>query len=630
MKLRLRILSILCILALVAGCLPFALSEGEAPQVSRVIRVEWSDEDDYEGLRPDAVTMTIGGTAVTVTKDNGWVAEALAAEDAAWTYGTVPGYLAPFATGKDVTVVTYTHKPEKTFLNASVVWNDNADAAGMRPANVTVRLLADGKVFRTAPAGEKNGWAVSFDNLPRNRKGSTTPITYSVDKVDVAGYAAAVSGASVTYTLQTGTLVVKAAVSAPEGVDVSGLSLTVSGPDKQMPRTLTLAEMAGGQVTFENVIPGAYVVQENNGSTLAEGYVMDSANSQVGDAAYVEADGTATLNIRYTWKEPEETEPNEDPMAATGSLVFEILGPDGYKKTVTYAEFTGGQYTLDNLVPGEYAVIEKIAEGLVNAYTLKSDSTTGIALSVGGEGATATLINRYGPMPTPAPDAEVMDIPVVKIWNDDDDKDGNRPASVTVQLFANGVMVDSHEVTAAEGWAWTFTEKPVHDEKGEEIHYTVAELPVEWYVSEVNGTYITNTYQPEVTSAAVVKVWDDDNNQKGVRPTSIAVTLMPVGEVYVLSDANGWSIVKDDLPLKIKGEEVTYSWVEQEVRGYKAEPAKVDGMTTTFTNRIVKVPVVPPDKPKPPTFGPPTYVFEEYETALGIPVLINHVGDCFD
>ena len=59
MKLMLRILSILCILALVAGCLPFALSEGEAPQVSRVIRVEWSDEDDYEGLRPDAVTMTI-------------------------------------------------------------------------------------------------------------------------------------------------------------------------------------------------------------------------------------------------------------------------------------------------------------------------------------------------------------------------------------------------------------------------------------------------------------------------------------------------------------------------------------------------------------------------------------------
>jgi len=88
--------------------------------------------------------------------------------------------------------------------------------------------------------------------------------------------------------------------------------------------------------------------------------------------------------------------------------------------------------------------------------------------------------------------------------------------------------------------------------------------------------------------------------------------------------------VKDNLPLKIKGEEVTYTWVEQEVRGYKAEPAKVDGMTTTFTNRFIKVPEVPPDKPKPPTFGPPTYVFEEYDTARGIPVLINHVGDCFD
>ena len=69
MKLRLqRILSILCILALFAGCLSFAVSEGEAEKVSRVIRVEWSDEDDYEGLRPDSVTMTIEGNTVAVTK----------------------------------------------------------------------------------------------------------------------------------------------------------------------------------------------------------------------------------------------------------------------------------------------------------------------------------------------------------------------------------------------------------------------------------------------------------------------------------------------------------------------------------------------------------------------------------
>ena len=633
MKLRLqRILSILCILALFAGCLSFAVSEGEADKVSRVIRVEWSDEDDYEGLRPDSVPMTIEGNTVVVKKADGWVAETLAAENAAWTYGAVAGYLEPFASGKDVTVVTYTHKPEKTEQSVTVSWPDDAnDEEGLRPDGVAVRLLADGKVYRTLQANAKNGWAVKFEDLPRNARGGTTPIVYSVEGAEVPGYSVRVSGAAVSYTLKTGTLTVKAAVSAPEGADVSGLSMTVTGPDSSMPKTFTLGEMAGGTVTFANVIPGAYVVQETNGDTLVKGYVMDPAASQVGDAAYVEAGAGATLNIKYTWVEPTEAEPNENPMAETGSLAFEIIGPDGYNKKVTYADFTNGTYELDGLVPGEYAVIEKSPEGLVNAYTLKSTSITGAALTVGGEKvATATLINKYAPAPTPAPDAEVLDIPVVKIWNDDNNKDGNRPALVTVQLFADGVLNESVDITEADGWAHTFTDKPVKNEEGEDIKYTVAELPVAWYTAEVNGTYITNTYKPETTSVSIVKVWDDNNDDQKKRPTSIAVTLLPVGEVYVLNEANGWAVTVDNLPTKLNGEAVTYSWTEQEVRGYTIAGIAVNGMTTTFTNHVVTVPVVPAGQPKPNTFGGGIIIFEEYDTALGIPVLINHVGDCFD
>ena len=631
MKLRLqRILSILCILALFAGCLSFAVSEGEAEKVSRVIRVEWSDEDDYEGLRPDSVTMTIEGNTVAVTKANGWVAETQAAADAAWSYGTVAGYLEPFASGKEVTVVTYTHKPEKTELGATVSWSDDADSEGLRPDSVAVRLLADGKVYRTLPANAKNDWSVKFEDLPRNAKGGTTPIVYSIDQVAVPGYTVSVSGSAISYTLQTGTLVVNAAVSAPEGADVSGLSLTVTGPDSSMPRTFTLGQMTGGTVTIAGVIPGAYVVQETNGDSLVEGYVMDAANSKVGDAAYVEAGATATLSIKYTWTEPAEAEANEAPMSETGSLEFEIIGPDGYNKKITYAQFTNGTYELDNLVPGEYAVIEKNAEGLVTAYTLKSESTTGMALTVGGDTATAVLINKYAPAPTPAPDAEEMDIPVVKIWNDDNNKDGNRPASVTVHLYADGILNETVEITEAEGWTHTFTGKPVYGADGKAINYTVSEDAVEWYSASVNGTYITNTYQPETTAISVVKVWDDNEDVQKKRPTSIAVTLMPVGEVYVLNEANGWALTVNNLPTKLNGEAVTYYWAEQEVRGYKADAAVVNGMVTTYTNHVIAIPVVPAGQAKPNTFGNPIYIFDEYETALGIPVLINHVGDCFD
>ena len=633
MKLRLRrILSILCVLALMAGCLAFALAE--ADEVTRAIMVEWSDEDNYDGFRPESVTMQIGNKDVTLNESNGWSGEATVSSDAKWTIAPVAGYTVS-STGSDIVLVTYSRSVKTTGLSGvTVVWDDNNNAAGLRPDSVKVNLLADGNPARSpAAASAANSWTVSWESLPiyREKSKEAEAIVYSVSQVDqLDAYTTTVSGATITNTLKTGKLSLKVSASAPEGADVSGLRVTVSGPDPQMPVTLTYGALAGGVKDFGDVIPGAYVVQDNNASTLLEGYTMDPAGTQVGDAVYVNAGASATLNFKYTWKEAEEQEVNEDPISETGSLRFEITGPDGFSKTFTYADFTNGKYVLEDLAPGTYAVIERNAEGLVTAYTLTSDSTTGMVVTVSAEGATASLFNKYEPAPTPSPEEEFIDIPVAKIWNDNDNKDGNRPASITVNLYANGVLNETRTVTAADGWAVTFTEKPQYDENGEKIVYTVNEEPVAWYTSSVNGYFITNTYQPEVTSAAVVKIWDDNNNERNIRPTSIAVTLRPTGEVFVLSESNGWSIVQNNLPTKINGEAVTYSWSEQETVGYVKTGETVSGSTTTFTNRAPEIPTVPEDEaqPKVPTTG--WVIFEEYSTALGGELLINHVGDCFD
>lgn len=632
MKQRLqRILSVLCILTLIAGCLTLAAG-AEEEKVSRIITVEWSDEDNYEGLRPASVTMSIGDAAVTLNEENGWTGEAAASADAEWTVAQVAGYTASVR-GKDVTVVSYSHKPEKTFLKVSVSWADQENASGLRPESVRLNLLADGKPYRTATVNARNSWTVTWEDLPRNAKGGTTAIAYSVSQAETLdAYTTTVEGAAVTNTLKTGSLSLQASVSGvPEGADVSGLTLTVSGPDPKMPVVLTLADLAGGKADLGSVLPGAYLVQESNADSLVEGYVMDPAASKVGDAVYVKAGEAQTLSFAYAWKEPEEQEENTDPMAEVGALTFEIIGPDArLPMTVTYAQFTDGKYELDNLIPGEYAVVERNAEGLVRAYTLTSNSITGIALTVGKDGATASLINRYVPAPTPAPDAEVIDIPVVKIWNDDNNKDGNRPESITVKLFANGIQNETVVLTAADGWEYTFTDKPRYDENGEEIVYTLGEEPVEWYTSSVNGSFITNDYTPEVTSASVAKIWDDEDNKQNIRPTSIAVTLLPVGEVYVLNAENGWSFTRNGLPTKINGEPVTYSWREQETVGYVLADTKTEGSAMVFTNRVAKVPEIPKDKPQAKKPGDTWYIFEDYDTALGIPILINHVGDCFD
>lgn len=616
MKSRLqRILSVLCILAMLAGCLALpAFAEGEDP-VSRAIVVEWSDEDNYDGIRPASLEVTIGSETVTLNAENAWTAEREVAVDSEWTIPDVEGYTKVFS-GKEVVNVTYSHTPETVTKSVQVVWKSDVDVP--HPETARISLLADGQVCRTpVDVADKYTWT----DLPKYRKGTTEPIEYYALPADtLEAYSPSIEGETITFTLKTATLTVNASVVGPEGADVSGLELTISGPDPKMPITGKYSEVVG---TY-TVIPGAYVVQENNGSDLLEGYVMDPANSQVGDAIYLPGGFSGTLNIKFGWMEPEKQTPNENPEASEGNLIFEIIGPDArLPMIVTYASFSNGKYELDGLVPGDYAVIEKNAEGLVKAYTLSSDSITGMVLSVGEEGATASLKNIY--VPAPGPD-EKIDIPVTKIWVDDNNKDGNRPASVTVNLYADGVQNDSMVITGP-AWTGVFTGKNRYDEEGNEINYTVSEEPVEWYIASVNGFTVTNTYNPEVTSMTVSKVWDDANNAQHMRPTSLAVTLLPTKQVVVLSEANGWTATVNGLPTRINGEEVTYSWTEQKIPGYTAMVA-VEGNATVFTNTQPRIPNTGKKTVK--TGGDRWATFEEYDTALGGQLLINHVGDCFD
>lgn len=623
MKSRLqRILSVLCVLAMLAGCMALPAFAEEADPVGRAIVVEWVDQDNYEGLRPAAVDVSIGGAAATLNEANSWTAERTVAPDAEWTIPDVAGYEKK-SSGKEVVTVTYTHVPATTSASASVVWNDNENAAGLRPETVRVSLLADGEVCRT-PVATKD--SASWTDLPANKKGTTTPIVYTVALADpLDAYTVTVAENVITCTLKTATLSLNAAVAGvPEGADVSGLSLTVTGPDPKMPVNVTLAQLSSGTYDLGTVIPGAYVVQENNASTLIEDYVIDPAGSQVGDAIYLNGGESGTLNIRYTWKEVEAAEKNEDPMAETAGLTFRIIGPDArLPMTVTYGDFTDGKYELDNLVPGEYAVIETNAEGLITAYNLASDSVTGMVLTVGKDGATASLFNRYTPAPKPD---EPIDIPVTKIWVDDNNKDGNRPGSITVTLYANGVATRSMEITAP-AWTGTFTGLPQLDEEDKEIVYTVNEEPVAWYVASVDGYTITNTYQPEVTATSVTKVWVGDQGNMNMRPNALAVTLLPTKQVYVLSDDNNWTITANNLPTRLNGEEVTYSWKEEKVGGYTMA-TETAGAVTTITNTYVPIPPAANHKGK--TGGDNWAIFDEYDTPLGGQLLINHVGDCFD
>ena len=646
MKQRLqRILSILCILALLAGCMMLPAFAAEAT-VAKAVVIEWNDEG-YEGLRPDSVSATFGSGTVELKPGNNWsnsveVAANTVTSETKWVLSTPAGYSPdpdPIITA-DVTVFTLTYNVETISKSVSVRISDSITAPAGQPTSARISLLADGVVCRPPEDVSITGGEGNFEwrGLPQYKveDGAKKAIKYEVSAEDIPGYTTNVSDFSVTYTQQTAKLSLKVTVSGvPDGESADNLTLKVTGPGPSA--TLKYADVAaeGGTYTFEKVLPGAYVVQETNGSDLFKGYVMDPDNTKVGDAVYVDANGSGELKIQYTWqKETSVAKPDGNPKDGESDLKITIIGPNGFNREIKYSDIVTahGTYTLSDLAPGSYAVIETNAEGLIKTYTLKSESETGAAVIVGKDGTTivgedgeiVSLYNKYKQPPVK------MDIPVVKAWNDNDNKDGNRPDAITVILSADGEEVDRVTLTAAEDWKHTFTDLDVFDMNGKEITYTVSETAVEWYTADVKGYSITNNYTPEVTSASVVKVWDDNDDALRRRPATIAVTLLPVGDVYILSAETGWSATANNLPTKINGQAVSYSWSEQEVVGYVKAGASTSGSTTTFTNRLPLIPEIPPDQPQPKTPGDTWYIFNEYETALGGNILINHVGDCFD
>ncbi|MFZ7334592.1 Cna B-type domain-containing protein, partial [Streptococcus pluranimalium] len=162
-----------------------------------------------------------------------------------------------------------------------------------------------------------------------------------------------------------------------------------------------------------------------------------------------------------------------------------------------------------------------------------------------------SLTNTYSP--------EVTNITGQKTWDDADNQDGKRPESITVNLLADGQEVAEKTVTAEDDWKYSFEGLPKF-KNGQEIVYTITEDAVANYAVTQDGYNLTNSYTPGKTSVTVSKVWDDENDQDGLRPDSIEVQLYANGEksgdVVVLSKDNNWTYIWNELDLKADKKEI--------------------------------------------------------------------------
>ena len=93
------------------------------------------------------------------------------------------------------------------------------------------------------------------------------------------------------------------------------------------------------------------------------------------------------------------------------------------------------------------------------------------------------------------PDAKVT-VEGTKTWDDENNKDGIRPESIKVNLLADGKIVQTIDVTAEDGWKYSFTDLPKYAE-GKEIVYTISEEPVSGYETTIDGYNLTNKHTAE-------------------------------------------------------------------------------------------------------------------------------------
>ena len=164
------------------------------------------------------------------------------------------------------------------------------------------------------------------------------------------------------------------------------------------------------------------------------------------------------------------------------------------------------------------------------------------------------------------------------------------PTSIPVHLHANGTRVDSKNVTANDGWAWSFDDLPKYDAAGAEIVYTIDEGYVHDYSASYHGYNITNTYTPAKTSINVEKHWDDASDHDGLRPESVTVKLLAdgvdTGKTVVLTDIGSWRGVFENLAERnADGSIIVYTVEEVPVDGYtSSSKAQTDaeGRTTGF------------------------------------------------
>ncbi len=580
-----------------------------------VINKIWQDNEDQDGVRPDSINAVLKADGVLVEnivldENNGWqdVVEDLPVYrngvliDYTIDEEKTPEYTTTVEETQEGFNIINTHKVKKTSLSVEKVWDDNNNQDGKRPNSLQVYLLADGEIADEVTLSDENGWRYDWTSIDMYNSGEV--INYTVQEENVSDYES-----SMEYNDELKLWTLKN-IHEPEKKNISVTKVWNDNEDQdgKRPDELTITLTLDGQTVSQLVLneSNEWTDTFKNLDVYKDGNILNYQVTETEVPEYTtEVQVTGDNYTFINTHEPERADRTVKKVWRDGSNK-ENTRPD----SVSFRLLKNGEYfsdvitlTADNMIDnfdeweytfGDLFVYEN---GEKINYTVEEINVPdGYGVIYNQENL--TMYNAYPPE---------LEVSVEKVWNDENDADGIRPESIHVQLYADGepYEIDGQniglvELNESNGWkyTWGFIEK--YNDNGERYIYTLEEVNVgdDRYTTDISVkdeqnpefqfTYVvTNTYEPQKTSKTVTKIWNDNNNQDGMRPSEVTVHLLANGnevDSVKLSDQNNWTYTFENINLNENGQPIEYTVVEDPVSNYTQSIVYDNIDTFTITN----------------------------------------------
>ena len=556
------------------------------------VRKIWNDANDQDGIRPASLTVTLSnGTKTVAERTLDAAHDWTAAVDGlpkykdgkeivyTWTEEDIEGYpQCSSAVSGMMTILTNTHETEQTIATVIKEWDDNNDQDALRPASLTVTLSNGNEIVAEKTLDAEHGWTATVEGLPRFAEGKA--IVYTWTEAEIEYYTPVEPVVSGTTTTLKNT-------HPPEETEVSVEKIWVDGENSGHTRpaslvmtlsngqTVTLSQDNAWHATVQN-LPKYNHSQEPIVYTWTEaeipGYEKTGESAEDGATTFTNT-LTDPENIRVTgtktWIDGGKVHDNANEIVLTLTRTSAKAGSASETVNAT-PTWTGNTYAYENLENYD-------AEGYAYTYAVTEARVPGYEAPV-QHGYNFT--NRIT-------DPKDVDITGTKTWVDGGkEHDNASEITLTLTRTANSKSETVNVTPVWSGNTYTYSGLDRYDDDGYEYTYSVSEAPITGYTTEQNGYDFINTIVQEELELTVRKVWQDADDQDGIRPASLTVTLSD-GQTVTLSAENDWSASIADLPRYDEtGAEITYTWSEPAVAGYESM-TEIQDPVTTLTNAHV-------------------------------------------